>query len=204
MSGEQASFAAWLRETAQAAGFDLDSRGGAARLASAAGIDPGQLSRALRGLAVPSIEGQRGLAKAIGVPMLEMLLSSGYLRPEDIAEVIRAWQTTDTDVDYSQYTAGPREPDLPALASAYNIPADQRANFMELVEAVAALTGRLNAGDALPHIINLVALLNSTGAVVQGGTVAAAPAGYAQVTPSEDYLMRGASPTTKVEPPTGE
>ena len=109
------------------------------------------------------IHSQRGLSNALGIPVIEMLIASGHLRGEDLAEAIRAWQTTGADVDYSQYTAGPPEPDLRALASAYEIPTERRADFMDLIEAVAALTQNNAApDDALPSIKLLVSTLNST------------------------------------------
>jgi transcriptional regulator with XRE-family HTH domain len=83
MSGDYTAFAAWLRHRAKLAGYDLDERGMTSRLAEASGIDSGQMSRAVRGLAIPAIEGQRGLAKALGLKLPEVMIQAGIAEPDD-------------------------------------------------------------------------------------------------------------------------
>lgn len=165
MSGEHASFAAWLREHALAAGIDLDVRGGPAKLASLSGVDPAQMSRAVRGLHIPAIEGQRGLARALGVPVLEVLVASGYLRGEDIAEAFKSWQGTGTDMDLSQYTAAAPEPDIANLAAMLEIPAEQRPAFDTLVRRLADIARDVDSSIAVTQVLAIVeALLNTEAA----------------------------------------
>jgi transcriptional regulator with XRE-family HTH domain len=149
MSGDSTAFAAWLRERAKLAGYDLDERGMTSRLAEASGIDSGQMSRAVRGLAVPAIEGQRGLARALNIPVLDVLIASGYLRAEDITEALRAWQVAAEGQDFSQYTAGDdppadrtaaleQEPDLWGLSKVLGVPTHERETFVAVVETTMA------------------------------------------------------------------
>lgn len=85
MPTDHVQFRDWLRDRARARGYDIDSPrgGGKAQLAEDSGVSRGQVGRALAGETVPDIGSQRGLAKALGVPLEEMLIRSGLCEPED-------------------------------------------------------------------------------------------------------------------------
>lgn len=83
MSGEHQAFADWLKARAAAAGYDLDKRGTISRLAEESGVDPAQMSRFLRGQAIPAIEGQRGIAKALDIFLPEVMINAGVAVPGD-------------------------------------------------------------------------------------------------------------------------
>ena len=137
MSGDYASFAAWLRERATSVGFDLDARGGIAKLAAASGIDPAQMSRALRGLAVPAIEGQRGLARALHVKLPEVMIRAGSAEPADFPA---SWGLDDNPApplsshDVEQIW-------LRLYAVDYRIEPEDLPKFTRLVKAIAAEMG---------------------------------------------------------------
>lgn len=154
MSGDYTGFAAWLRERATAANFDLNARGGTAKLAAASGIDPAQMSRALRGQAVPAIEGQRGLAKALGVELSEVMIHAGSAEPDD-------------------FPAPGASPSLTELANHLGVPADQQQTFAGLIAALAEVARDPNADVALPHIRALVDVLNLPARAVPGRVVIA-------------------------------
>jgi transcriptional regulator with XRE-family HTH domain len=84
--GEHQEFAAWLRERAIAAGYDLSSQraGGRTKLAADTGISLSQIARTLSGDNRPDIETQRRLSKALHVPLREMLIRSSTILPEDL------------------------------------------------------------------------------------------------------------------------
>lgn len=82
------TFAEWLSRKAVAAGYDVNAaRGGRAKLAEAAGMSGTQVSRTLEGKTTPSVESQRGLARALHVPFSEMLIRSGFATPDDFPNV---------------------------------------------------------------------------------------------------------------------
>lgn len=87
---EAQPFNEWLKERARARGYDIDSPrgGGKSELAEVAGVSRGQVGRALAGETVPDIGSQRGLAKALGVPLEEMLIRSGLCEPEDFPSFV--------------------------------------------------------------------------------------------------------------------
>lgn len=139
-------FRDWLREKARAAGYDIDGprAGGKAKLAEDSGISRGQVGRALNGDTIPDIQSQRRLAKALGIPALEMLVATDYLQMEDIKEAIDAWSVKEgpKGVDYSQYTVGgpeaPVEPEDVLRRLGLTDPADQ-ATVLAVVERLKQL-----------------------------------------------------------------
>ena len=76
---EHEEFAAWLRARATAAGYDLSSprAGGRSKLAADTGVSLSQIARVLSAKNRPDIDTQRQLAKALRVPLREMLIRSG-------------------------------------------------------------------------------------------------------------------------------
>ncbi|WP_157876096.1 helix-turn-helix domain-containing protein [Peterkaempfera griseoplana] len=125
-----AEFASWLRELAAAAGYDTQARGGTSALAKAAGVDRGQLSRALSGAVQPSIDTQRGLVRALNaggvkVDMPEMLVRSQTVKPEDLPTPQDSIPPAVEDID------------LYALARAFDIPPERAHLFVRSVESQA-------------------------------------------------------------------
>ncbi|WP_042400108.1 helix-turn-helix domain-containing protein [Streptacidiphilus carbonis] len=146
MSGEHDDFARWLRERARIAGFDLDQRGMTSRLAEASGIDPAQMSRAVRGLSVPAIEGQRGLAKALGLKLPEVMIRAGSATPDDFPP---QWDLDDSpapplssrDIE-SVY--------LTMYASRFRITDQDTRRFIRMVKALATELGHGHIEDEQP------------------------------------------------------
>jgi transcriptional regulator with XRE-family HTH domain len=65
-------FADWFRATAADAGYDFTQRGTAATFARYADVDHGQISRILRGEAIPKASTMVKLAAVLGVTVEEM------------------------------------------------------------------------------------------------------------------------------------
>lgn len=125
MSGEHDDFATWLRERAAAVGFDTTQRGMISRLAEAAGVDTGQMSRFLRGQAIPAIEGQRGIAKALRVKLPEVMIRAGSAEPDDFED------------------AAPRSPsyEIERAVELLGVPPHLRQTYVQLMKSMALLTG---------------------------------------------------------------
>jgi transcriptional regulator with XRE-family HTH domain len=119
MTEQQQSFGTWLRERAEAAGYDTAQRGWIASLAREAGVDRGQLSRALNDNVIPRVEKQEALAAALGVPFLHMLIRSGTIH-----------QAGETQAP------GPGPVTLRAYARAAGVPQDRLDLWLHTVEAV--------------------------------------------------------------------
>jgi transcriptional regulator with XRE-family HTH domain len=81
------AFGDWLKEAAARAGYV--GHGSTAKLARAAGLDPGQTSRFLNGGAAPSSANLPGLADAIGVTVDEMArrIAGMEIRESDVKVV---------------------------------------------------------------------------------------------------------------------
>ena len=142
MSGDHEDFAAWLRERAASVGFDTTKRGMISRLAEASGVDTGQMSRFLRGQALPAIDGQRGIAKALKVKLPEVMIRAGSAEPDDFSPGEDGLTLTD-------------------VAEALVVPASKRAEFVDLVVALAHLAKDASAAQStLPHIRAIVDALN--------------------------------------------
>lgn len=105
------TFAEWLSRKAVAAGYDVNAaRGGRAKLAMAAGMSGTQVSRTLEGKTTPSVESQRGLARALRVPFSEMLIRSGFASPDDFPNVAVNLAPTDSlDAVADEYGASAAE-----------------------------------------------------------------------------------------------
>ncbi|MHA6764726.1 helix-turn-helix domain-containing protein [Streptacidiphilus sp. PAMC 29251] len=125
MSSEHEDFARWLRERAAFVGYDTTKRGMISRLAEASGNDPAQMSRFLRGQAIPAIDGQRGLAKALKVKLPEVMIRAGSAQPEDFDDV------------------APRTPsyEIERAAELLGVPPGKRTAYVRLMKSMALLTG---------------------------------------------------------------
>jgi transcriptional regulator with XRE-family HTH domain len=127
---EHADFAAWLRDRAIAAGYDLSSprAGGRSKLATDTGISLSQIARVLSGNNRPDIDTQRRLAKALRVPLREMLIRSGTVAEEDLPAPGEASlpATPLTDIDLAE------------KARSWGIPEDKIHLFVAAIESVAS------------------------------------------------------------------
>jgi transcriptional regulator with XRE-family HTH domain len=106
-------FHEWLHDRAIAAGFNVDAaRGGRTALAEAAGMSVTQIGRTLEGKTTPSVESQRGLARALRIPFSEMLIQSGFATPDDFPNVtisLAPANSLDAVADHLRVTDGERE-----------------------------------------------------------------------------------------------
>ena len=74
-------FADYIRPAVVAAGYDIDSpRGGGKKaLAEAAGMSASSVGRMLSGRTLPDPAHLEGLARVLGVPLMELLIRSGVV-----------------------------------------------------------------------------------------------------------------------------
>lgn len=86
MSDDHQAFADWLKRRAEQVGYDFTKRGTISELARASGNDTAQMSRFLRGQAIPAIDGQAGLARALGIKLPEVMVNAGTAKPEDFED----------------------------------------------------------------------------------------------------------------------
>lgn len=119
MSCEHQAFADWLRQRAEQAGYDLDKRGVISQLARDSGNDPAQMSRFLRGQAIPAVEGQAGLARAFGIKLPEVMIQAGTAKPDDFP-------------DYGQ-RPGPRRYSLDEAADELGVTDEERRYIMQVM-----------------------------------------------------------------------
>lgn len=86
MNSPTQQLAAYVREAALAAGYDIDKpRSGAKlQLATDAGMHPSTLSRLLSGDRLPDPKQFQGLARALRVPLTEMLVEAGIIPRESL------------------------------------------------------------------------------------------------------------------------
>ncbi|MCM2579520.1 helix-turn-helix domain-containing protein [Streptomyces meridianus] len=83
-------FGAYTARAARAAGYDIDSpRGGGKKaLATRAGMSHASVSRMLAGLTIPDTSFFESLAKALRVPVSQMLIESGIVSEESLARPV--------------------------------------------------------------------------------------------------------------------
>lgn len=87
-----AAFAAYVAYAARAAGYDIDSPrgGGKTALARDAGVSLSTISRLLSGERAPDPTTYEGLARALRVPIRELLVRSGIISSESLPESPRS------------------------------------------------------------------------------------------------------------------
>jgi transcriptional regulator with XRE-family HTH domain len=125
------AFASWIRLRAIAAGYNVDAaRGGRTQLAEAAGMSVTQIGRTLEGKTTPSVESQRGLARALKVPFSEMLVRSGFATREDF---------TEADVRSSALN-------LIEVAEQLGVPSAHQEHFSEMIRTMARLAATGDEG----------------------------------------------------------
>ena len=76
---DPAAAAAYVRQWAPSAGYDLDAFGESARLADAAGVPRSTVSRLVNAVRVPDAPALFLIAEALGRPPLELLVASGTI-----------------------------------------------------------------------------------------------------------------------------
>lgn len=76
---DPAAAAAYVRQWAPSAGYDLDAFGESARLADAAGVPRSTVSRLVNAVRVPDAPSLFLIAEALGRPPLELLVASGTI-----------------------------------------------------------------------------------------------------------------------------
>jgi transcriptional regulator with XRE-family HTH domain len=132
------TFTEWLAAVALAAGYDTTpGRGGRADLAKKMGVDASVVGKALAGGVTPNIGTLRLLAQALDVPIAEMLVRSGTLKPEDLPQSGEAPPPPVTELD------------LRAVARHFGVPADRTQLFVASVEAVAKTFADEAEGDTV-------------------------------------------------------
>ncbi|MFJ4831588.1 helix-turn-helix domain-containing protein [Streptomyces sp. NPDC088747] len=82
-------FATWIENVMRDRGYDIDSPrgGGKTKLAEDAGVHRAAVTRLLQRQSMPDLETMRGLSRALGVPVRDVLVHSGKLTEEDLPEV---------------------------------------------------------------------------------------------------------------------
>jgi DNA-binding phage protein len=75
------TFATYLQQAATEAGYPVARHRGRRALATAAGMSYGDLNRTLAGLHCPDPYEIERLADALGVPLVTLLVDSGFARP---------------------------------------------------------------------------------------------------------------------------
>ncbi|MET8025180.1 helix-turn-helix transcriptional regulator [Streptomyces avermitilis] len=132
-------FATWIEEVMRERGYDIDSPrgGGKTKLAEDAGVHRAAITRLLQRQSMPDLETMRGLSRALGIPVRDVLIRSGKLTEEDLphapAPPIEA--------------PGPGGPlSVEQAAAALGIPESLRAAFIQITEQL-----RLGAGGTTPE-----------------------------------------------------
>ncbi|MFC4503017.1 MULTISPECIES: helix-turn-helix domain-containing protein [Streptomyces] len=124
------AFAAWVEDLMRERGYDIDSPrgGGKSRIADEAGVHRAAVTRLLQRQSMPDLETTRRLARVLGVPVRDMLIRSGRLTAEELAD----------PHDYLAAPAPPagsgRRPTLDEVADLLGVPADRREMFVRVVE----------------------------------------------------------------------
>ncbi|TQE32060.1 helix-turn-helix domain-containing protein [Streptomyces ipomoeae] len=121
-------FAAWIEGAMRARGYDIDSPrgGGKTKLAEDAGVHRAAITRLLQRQSMPDLETMRGLSRALGIPVREVLIRSGKLTEEDLPQAP------------APPVAGPPPGDqslsAEQAATALGIPEHLRAAFVQITE----------------------------------------------------------------------
>ncbi|WP_230885461.1 helix-turn-helix domain-containing protein [Streptomyces spinoverrucosus] len=124
------AFAAWVEDLMRSRGYDIDSPrgGGKSRIADEAGVHRAAVTRLLQRQSMPDLETTRRLARVLGVPVRDMLIRSGRLTAEELAD-----PHTHLGSDPVRPAPG-RRPTLTEVADLLGVPADRREMFVRVVE----------------------------------------------------------------------
>ncbi|MEU1621959.1 helix-turn-helix transcriptional regulator [Streptomyces sp. NPDC005722] len=120
-------FADWIEGLMRGRGYDIDSPrgGGKSKLADDAGVHRAAITRLLQRQSMPDLETMRGLARALGIPVRDVLVRSGKLSEDDLPPP-GAHPAGGT-------SAGPRMTAAQA-ADALGIPEHLKAAFIQVTE----------------------------------------------------------------------
>ncbi|MFI9153780.1 helix-turn-helix domain-containing protein [Streptomyces sp. NPDC053367] len=124
------TFAAWVENLMRARGYDIDSPrgGGKSRIADEAGVHRAAVTRLLQRQSMPDLETTRRLARALDVPVREMLIRSGRLTAEELADPHDYLTPPAPSPEYG------RRPTPEEVAELLGVPADRREMFVRIVE----------------------------------------------------------------------
>ncbi|MFG2128285.1 helix-turn-helix domain-containing protein [Streptomyces sp. NPDC048751] len=125
------AFAAWVEDLMRERGYDIDSPrgGGKSRIADEAGVHRAAVTRLLQRQSMPDLETTRRLARVLGVPVRDMLIRSGRLTAEELADP-QAYLST----PHPPGADVVRRPTLEEVADLLGVPADRREMFVKVVE----------------------------------------------------------------------
>lgn len=128
-AGHIDEFAAWMKGVMRARGYDIDSPrgGGKTKLAEAAGVHRAAITRLLQRQSMPDLETMRGLSRALGIPVRDVLIRSGKLTEEDLPQAPASPATGTAPEDRTFLSAE-------QAATALGIPEHLRAAFVQITE----------------------------------------------------------------------
>lgn len=121
-------FAAWIQGVMRARGYDIDSPrgGGKTRLAEDAGVHRAAITRLLQRQSMPDLDTMRGLSRALGIPVREVLIRSGKLTEQDLPPTHAPPGTGTSPGDHTLSAE--------QAAAALGIPEHLRAAFVQITE----------------------------------------------------------------------
>lgn len=124
------AFAAWVEDLMRERGYDIDSPrgGGKSRIADEAGVHRAAVTRLLQRQSMPDLETTRRLARVLGVPVRDMLIRSGRLTAEELADPHDHLVSPAPSAEFG------RRPTLEEVADLLGVPADRREMFVRVVE----------------------------------------------------------------------
>ncbi|KUN76117.1 helix-turn-helix domain-containing protein [Streptomyces griseoruber] len=124
------AFAAWVEDLMRERGYDIDSPrgGGKSRIADEAGVHRAAVTRLLQRQSMPDLETTRRLARVLGVPVRDMLIRSGRLTAEELADPHGRASAPAPEPDFG------RRPTLEEVADLLGVPAERREMFVRVVE----------------------------------------------------------------------
>ena len=137
------AFAAWVEDLMRDRGYDIDSPrgGGKSRIADEAGVHRAAVTRLLQRQSMPDLETTRRLARVLGVPVREMLIRSGRLTAEELADPHDYLTSPAPSAEFG------RRPTLEEVAELLGVPADRREMFVRVVEQFLP-----NEAEAVPQV----------------------------------------------------
>lgn len=128
-------FAAWVEELMRGRGYDIDSPrgGGKSKLAEDAGVHRAAVTRLLQRQSMPDLDTMRGLARALDIPIREILIRSGKLTEEDLPQVVGYPAVgVISGTSASGYVVARMT--LEQVAEALGIPDDRREMFIKVAQ----------------------------------------------------------------------
>ena len=112
----------------RARGYDIDSPrgGGKTKLAEDAGVHRAAITRLLQRQSMPDLETMRGLSRALGIPVRDVLIRSGKLTEQDLPQAPAPPEPTVVPGDHALSAE--------QAAAALGIPEHLRAAFVQITE----------------------------------------------------------------------